>query len=81
MQATLYSHFTNANYSTNIKISFLNVSTVYEYGREYLSTKGQQRQALASAGCRFCHIEQATHEIQKSVENKGYFIIKMRGCR
>lgn len=53
---------------------------VYEYGHEYLSTKGQKGQALASNECRFCHIEQATPEIEKSVNDNGYYIIEMQGC-
>ncbi|MGV3603053.1 MAG: DUF2024 family protein [Dyadobacter fermentans] len=54
---------------------------IYQYGKEYLSSKGQEGQALASEECRFCHIEQATPEITSAIEEKGYFIIEMQGCK
>lgn len=55
-------------------------AVIYQYGREYLATKGQQGQALASNECTFCHIEEATPEMKRSIEAKGYYIIEMQGC-
>jgi Domain of unknown function (DUF2024) len=53
---------------------------IYNYGKDFLTTKNQQGQPLASKECRFCHIEEATEEIVSSINEKGYYIIEMQGC-
>lgn len=53
---------------------------IYNYGKSYLKTKGQEGQALASKECNFCHIEKATDEMIASIQEKGYYIIEMKGC-
>jgi hypothetical protein len=53
---------------------------IYNYGKQYLKTKGQEGQPLASTECQFCHIEEASQEIENSIKEKGYYIIEMQGC-
>jgi hypothetical protein len=53
---------------------------IYQYGREYLKTKGQEGQPLTSEECRFCHVEEASPVIKDSIEAKGYYIAEMAGC-
>ncbi|SFE84735.1 DUF2024 family protein [Spirosoma endophyticum] len=55
-------------------------ATIHQYGKAYLATKGQTRQSLTTKECQFCHIEQATDEIQASISNQGFHIIEMQGC-
>lgn len=55
-------------------------NTIYEYGKEYLKTKGQEGQPLASKQCRLCHIETLRPEWEKEINLNGYFIIEMEGC-
>ncbi|CCH54212.1 hypothetical protein BN8_03360 [Fibrisoma limi BUZ 3] len=55
-------------------------ATIHEYGQAYLSTKGQAGQPLTAKECRFCHIEQATQEIEASIASQGFHIIEMQGC-
>lgn len=57
-----------------------NFEKVYEYGREYLKDKGQEGQPLTAKECRFCHIEQASPEISKAINERGFFIIEMENC-
>lgn len=54
--------------------------SVYKYGNEYLKTKTFKTETLTSKECRFCHIEQATNEMIKAINKKGYFIIEMEFC-
>ena len=56
------------------------VEKIYGFGREYLQSKGQEGQPLASKQCRFCHVENAKGEMEDSITAKGYFIIEMEGC-
>lgn len=53
---------------------------IYNYGREYLKTKGQEGQPLTSKECRFCHIELLKPEWEESIRQKGYSIVEMENC-
>lgn len=55
--------------------------TIYAFGRQYLKTKGQEGQPLSSRECRLCHLEELRPEWTTEIEDKGYFIIEMEGCR
>lgn len=55
-------------------------SVIYDYGKSYLKTKGQEGQPLASKQCRLCHIETIMPAWETEIEEKGYFIIEMEGC-
>lgn len=54
---------------------------VLEFGKEYLKTVGQEGQPLSAKECEFCHIEQASPEVEKSIITQGFHIIEMEGCR
>lgn len=54
---------------------------VYQFGRQYLATKGQAGQSLAAKECRFCHIEEPTQEVVDVINAQGYYIIEMQGCQ
>lgn len=56
------------------------LTLIHGYGREYLKSKGQEGAILGSKECRFCHIERATADIIKSIEERGYYIIEMENC-
>jgi hypothetical protein len=53
---------------------------IYEYGKEYLKTKGQNGQPLTSKECTFCHIEAIKPEYENEIKQKGYFIVEMENC-
>ncbi|SDC05982.1 DUF2024 family protein [Niabella drilacis] len=63
-----------------VPVAINDAAVIYGYGKEYLKTKGQEAQSLTSKECQFCHIEEASPEIKKSVKAKGYHIIEMQGC-
>jgi len=54
---------------------------IYQYGKDYLVTKGQQGQPLTAKQCRLCHIETLRPEWESEIASKGYFIIEMEGCQ
>ncbi len=53
---------------------------IYEYGKEYLKTKGQDGQPLSSKECTFCHVESLKPEKEDEIRDKGYYIIEMENC-
>lgn len=53
---------------------------IYNYGKEYLKTKNQEGQSLASKECRFCHIETLKPQWEMEIKEKGYLIIEMDNC-
>ncbi|WP_020536879.1 DUF2024 family protein [Lewinella cohaerens] len=61
-------------------VKIMDTNTIYNYGKEYLKTKGQADQPLASKQCRLCHIETLRPEWEDEIAEKGYFIIEMEGC-
>ncbi|WP_207533240.1 DUF2024 family protein [Desertivirga arenae] len=55
-------------------------NVVYEMGKKYLLSKGQEGQPLSSKECLYCHQESATDEMIESISEKGFYIIEMEGC-
>lgn len=55
-------------------------SKIYAFGKAYLHLKQQGQQPLTTKECQFCHIEQASEEMQQAIQEKGYFIVEMEGC-
>jgi len=53
---------------------------IYNYGKKYLTTKGQDGQPLSSIECRFCHNESVQPSWEAEIIQNGYFIIEMEGC-
>lgn len=53
---------------------------IYNYGKKYLKTKGQEQQDLTSKECKFCHMESVKQSWEDEINKNGYFIIEMEGC-
>ena len=53
---------------------------VYEYGKKYLKSVGQEGQTLSSKQCRFCHIHKAPIEVENQIRANGFSIIEMENC-
>ena len=53
---------------------------VIQYGIEYLKRVGQEGQPLTTKECRFCHMEDASEDIEKAINKDGYYIYEMEGC-
>ena len=58
----------------------IDADKIYEYGKEYLKTKGQEGQKLSSKECTFCHIEVLKPENEAEILQKGYYILEMENC-
>ena len=54
---------------------------VYGFGKEYLQSKSIVGYELTSKECAFCHVEQATEEIIRHIDAKGYHIVELRNCQ
>lgn len=61
-------------------IEIKDTTTIYNYGKAYLKSKGQEGQPLTSKQCRLCHVQWLRPEWAKEIDKKGYFIIEMEGC-
>ena len=55
-------------------------TVIYDYGKDYLKSKGQEGQPLTSKECRFCHVETVRPNWEKAINKQGYFIIEMENC-
>ncbi len=53
---------------------------VIQYGHEYLKRVGQEGQPLTTKECRFCHMEEASEEVEKAIKENGYYIYEMEEC-
>jgi hypothetical protein len=53
---------------------------IYGYGKEDLTSKGQDGQPLTSKECRFCHIETLRKEWEAEIKSNGYFSYEMENC-
>ena len=53
---------------------------IYNYGSEYLKTKGQEGQPFTSNECRFCHVETVKPEWETDIKQQGYYIYEMENC-
>ena len=53
---------------------------IHEFGRKYLAEKPFKTGQLSTSECRFCHIEQATEEMSRLIQEQGYSIIEMENC-
>ena len=54
---------------------------IYDYGKAYLKTIGQEGQPLTSKECRFCHVETLRPNWESDIKKQGYFIIEMENCK
>lgn len=57
-----------------------NEHAIYNYGQEYLSKKSFETGPLTSNECRFCHMEEAPEEIERKIQEDGYYILEMENC-
>ena len=53
---------------------------VLEFGKEYLKGVGQEGQPLSAKECEFCHTEQASSAVEKSIRAQGFHIVEMDDC-
>ena len=61
-------------------VEIKDTTTIYQFGKEYLKTKGLEYQPLTSEQCRLCHVETLRQEWETAIKLKGYYIIEMEGC-
>lgn len=56
-------------------------TVIFQYGKNYLKTKGQEGQSLTSKECNFCHVESLKPNWEDAINKQGYFIIEMENCK
>lgn len=58
----------------------LDYDKILSYGQDYISKKPFETEQIQTQICHFCHVEQASPEIEKAILNQGYSIIEMANC-
>lgn len=53
---------------------------IFNFGKHYLATKGEEGSSLTASECQFCHIDQAPQYIIDEISAKGFSIIEMENC-
>lgn len=61
-------------------VEITDTTIIFNYGKEYLKTKGQENQPLTAKQCRFCHVKNLRPQWAADIAAKGYYIIEMEGC-
>ena len=51
-----------------------------ESGKKWLEFIGEKDAKITSKECTMCHTQDASSEVEKEINEKGYGIIKMDGC-
>lgn len=60
--------------------SVADLDTILAFGRAYLQSKGEDGQPITATECSFCHIEDASPEVEGEVAARGYAIVEMENC-
>ena len=55
-------------------------AVIYNYGKEYLKTKGQEGQPLTSKECRLCHTRALHPAWEADIKKQGYYILELENC-
>lgn len=55
--------------------------TIFNYGREFLTSKPFNTKGISSKECTFCHMEETSDAIAAAINKQGYFIIEMENCQ
>lgn len=50
---------------------------IYSYGKKHLAVAGEATSPLSIKECRFCHVEEPTEEMYKSISEDGYYILEL----
>jgi hypothetical protein len=56
------------------------LTTIFNYGREYLKLKGQEGQPISSKECQFCHFQNSKSLWENDLLDQGYYIFEMENC-
>ena len=85
MKVSVYDTYVTKGNGTLMHFDILveeNVSAndVYKYGKEYLASKKVVKTELTTKECKFCHIEKAPENVEKLINEKGFYIIEMENC-
>ncbi len=50
------------------------------YGKQWLESIRESADSLDQSRCNFCHSEIANPEVERTINQQGYFILQMEGC-
>ncbi|CAH1387865.1 DUF2024 family protein [Candidatus Nitrotoga sp. M5] len=52
-----------------------------EFAKKWLISIGEGEALITSNECKFCHIQSASNNVIEAINQDGYFIYKMEGCK
>lgn len=53
---------------------------IFNFGKAYLASKPFKNGKLSTKECQYCHIEEASKEIESLITKNGFYIIEMENC-
>lgn len=56
-------------------------SVIFEFGKIYLKHRNEEGSVLTAKECSFCHVQEPKEEWKQSINEKGYYIYEMEGCK
>jgi hypothetical protein len=60
-----------------VPASMKDVPTIHRYGKMYLAQQNEAGAKLDTEECQFCHVENASPEVQAAIEKQGYYILEL----
>ena len=63
-----------------VPVEIKDQSVVYNYGKEYLKSKGQGSQEFTAKECSFCHVEVLKPSWEIDILLKEYIIVELDNC-
>ncbi|KAA3622358.1 MAG: DUF2024 family protein [Flavobacterium sp.] len=54
--------------------------TIFDYGKQYLSSKSFDTGDITARECKFCHMEPADEKVMRTIRENGFAIIEMENC-
>ena len=75
-----YAHKTDGSvmhFDIIVPVDLKDEDKIYEFGRHYLKAKGYPEATINAERCQFCHIEETSEEITKTISKQGFYILEM----
>ncbi|RFM35353.1 DUF2024 family protein [Chitinophaga silvisoli] len=58
-----------------------NYESVLTFGNAYLKSRSLTAPIISSRDCRFCHMQETVPSWEKNIQQQGYHIYELEGCR
>ncbi|HRD57676.1 MAG TPA: DUF2024 family protein [Ferruginibacter sp.] len=71
---------TTMHFDIIVPDTLIDETIIYNFGKAFLATKGEEGQPITAKECSFCHIETVRPHWEAAILQQGYFIFEMENC-